>query len=194
MSGNVTVKIPADETAVHPALWGAAGVADAARDVATASKAPLELAEQRRREHAEWRRRNYEAARERDFEPTPEPPAEIQHNERLALQEAKRTAEIRLEALVGASAELVRDELRDWESAALAEAAGHVAALDRLCADAARAGRALTAVSSALHRAPDRQSTPHLEDLVYLVRKGEGAALLNFGDGRVLWLQATRRS
>lgn len=192
--GVVTVTVPADEQSVHPVLWSAPGVADAARAVDAAKRAVPELVESRRREHGEWRRRNAEGALQKGFEPGPEPPPDVQHDEMVKLRAQQRSAEIRLEAVVVANEDAVVEGLREWETTAVARAREYVAALQGICVEAALAGKALTAVANAQHRAAGKQSPPRVADLIYLVAKGEDVALVDFGDGRAMWLQVTGRA
>lgn len=189
-----TPVVAADEREVHPVLWGAEGVADAARELAAARRAPVELAEERRHAHAAWQAENQRNALKKNWEPAPEPRPDVDHDERVKLDARRRAAEVKLEAVVGANADVIVEGLREWEADAMRRARDLVAGLDAIRREAALAGKALRAVSASQQARPERQPNPKVEDLVYLAGKGEDVALLNFGDGRTLWLEVTGRS
>lgn len=189
------VQVPANERDVHPVLWEAEGVADAARAVAAANRAPVELAQERQLEHHAWREENRRNALKPGFEPGPEPKPGLDHDERAALDARRRAAQARLDAVVGANAEAVVDGLRTWEAEAVRRVRELVGELEGLCRETALAGRALqtVSVSTSPGVSRPRQPSPKVGDLVYLAGKGEDVALLNFGDGRPMWLEVTGR-
>ena len=189
------VQVSADERSVHPVLWGAKGVAAAAREVAEARRAPVALAEERKQAHRAWREANRRNALKPGFEPAPEPNPGVEHGERAQLDARIRTAQAKLDAVVAANAEEVVEGLKAWEAATMRRVCELVGELEGLCRETALAGRALqtVSVSASPGLSRPRQPSPKVGDLVHLARKGEDVALLNFGDGRPMWLEATGR-
>lgn len=181
---------------VHPVLWDQPGVADAVRAVEKARETPKRIREERRKAHWEWRQKIGKVAGKPGVERPVEPPPTLSHEEQVALDAQTRLREAELGAVLESISGEVLASASEREVKLLEEARGHVEALEALVDEVRSLGRAVNVAMSAAGRGQRRQPAPSVEDLIWLVGKGEDVALLDFadpGDGRTRWLEATGR-
>lgn len=187
---SLSLRVNPDEQWTHPVLLSAPGVKEAAQAVAAAASAAADERAKRSRAHAKWYR-GLRTGETDDASLPPEndlTPAETETFRRDL--EAKRW---RLQATVDAAGDDIIDAARIREEEILEETRRLVAQLDERAGELKRLAQAVNAVASARNRAGTKVPPVRAADLVYLAGKSD-PAVIDFGDGRVLWLNVSGRA
>lgn len=176
----------------HRVLLDAPGVREAAEAVEAAEAALPGLREARLQAHYAWRDVRRKNALKPGFDPGPEPNPEVGFEERQAFEATLVAARSRLEGAVDAAADDVVEAARVREAELMEEARGALAVLGACASELGSLGRALGEVAAAQHQPAGRQPAVNLDQLLWLLRShADSDAVLDFQDGRTLWLQAT---
>lgn len=182
---------------VHPVLLDQPGVAQAVRAVEDAKGALSRIREERRAAHLKWQAAVAKAVGRPEAERPVEPPRGVSHDERVELDARARLAEVELGAVLASVSGEVLASASEREVAILEEVRTHVEALMALADEVKLLGRAVNIALRVEGRGGRRQPLPSLDDLVWLVGKGDDVALFDFadpGDKRTRWLQETHRA
>ncbi|MDQ0424278.1 hypothetical protein [Cellulomonas iranensis] len=186
----LSLKVNPDPQITHAVLLGAPGVKKAAQAVRVATTAAAEERKKRQAAHREW----YRQLRSRKGDTAALPPDDdLTPAEVEQFRRDLKAAQWRLAAAVDAAGDDIIDAARLREEEILEETRRLVAQLDERAGELKRLAQAVNVVAAARSRAGCKVPPLRVADLVYLAGKSD-PAVIDFGDGRTLWLNVSGRA